>query len=265
MPTISADKARAICSPAEYKLVRESAPQNIAGLSAAELRGAVARARKLRDKQRDIAQRQRREYRGKADPRKMGGRGNPATNNANTLLKLDLFQLALDRFQARLDKVESGAADSLAKKNKRKGKAAKTAMAKKAAGRTAKGGTAASANGAVASKNSNTPKPAKSIKKKASPKLAKAGKAKTLALSSRAGSLTGGVETTSARLAARTSALLAVSEHSAPSRHANILANTANARIRGHARGAHRRAQARRDAVQRVGRDPGVKPGRKEP
>jgi hypothetical protein len=45
--------------------------------------------------------------------------------------------------------------------------------------------------------------------------------------------------------------LLAKSARSADSRRKNLLSNMANARIKGHAKGAHRRAQAKRDAKQR--------------
>lgn len=64
---------------------------------------------------------------------------------------------------------------------------------------------------------------------------------------------------TPAREAARQKALLATDQRSAVSRRENILANTANARIRGHALGAHRAAQARRDAQQRGTKRPAKK------
>lgn len=43
-------------------------------------------------------------------------------------------------------------------------------------------------------------------------------------------------------------ALVEKSVRAGPSRRKNILANTPNVRIKGHASGAHRRAQGRRDA-----------------
>lgn len=46
-------------------------------------------------------------------------------------------------------------------------------------------------------------------------------------------------------------ALLDTSARSADSRRRNLLSNMANARIRGHAGGAQRRAQARRDSKNR--------------
>lgn len=254
MATVNAAKARSICTAAEYAVIRDSAPARITDLTAAQLRTAVARARKLRDKQRALAERQRREARGKADPRKKGGKGNPAGKNKNTLLKLEIFQLALDRFEKQLGKTAPGGRTATTKP--------RTAPARK--------------KSAKAPSPKPASKPAKSSAKTVSPK-SKADKNGTTAtlkpkarkvsrvLLSKAGGLPTAGQSAAAALAARQTAYLAESERSAPSRHANILANTANARIRGHARGAHRRAQARRDAVQRVGRDPNVKPGRKEP
>lgn len=60
-----------------------------------------------------------------------------------------------------------------------------------------------------------------------------------------------GAKKATAREAARAVSARTSTERSAPSRRKNILANTANARITGHARGAHRAAQAKRDAKQR--------------
>ncbi|CAG0978239.1 hypothetical protein PHYC_01621 [Phycisphaerales bacterium] len=55
-------------------------------------------------------------------------------------------------------------------------------------------------------------------------------------------------------IAARLLALRAESRRSQASRNENIFANTADARIKGHALGAHRAAQAKRDGQQRKSR-----------
>ncbi len=52
---------------------------------------------------------------------------------------------------------------------------------------------------------------------------------------------------------AKWEAILARSGRSAAGRRKNILANMANARIKGHARGSQRRAQATRDSKHRAG------------
>lgn len=60
------------------------------------------------------------------------------------------------------------------------------------------------------------------------------------------------VEQTGAQaIQARLLALRAESKRSEAARNRAIFANTADAHIRGHARGAHRAAQAKRDAQQR--------------
>jgi len=99
---MTANEAKKLCTSAEYELVRQSASTSIGSLSESQLRAAVQRTRKLRDKQRDLAARQRREGRGKAGPR--GSRPSKPDNN-NTLRKLELFEEVLERFTTRLEKV----------------------------------------------------------------------------------------------------------------------------------------------------------------
>src|SRR5690606_36367487 len=61
MSRINVSKARELCTAAELRLVEASAPKSLAKLDEAELKKNVERARKLRDKWRDQATRQRRE------------------------------------------------------------------------------------------------------------------------------------------------------------------------------------------------------------
>ncbi len=58
------------------------------------------------------------------------------------------------------------------------------------------------------------------------------------------------------RQGAKKRAMLSRSERSAASRRKNILAGTAGARIKGHASGAQRAAQGKRDAKQRASKPP---------
>ncbi len=99
---MTANEAKKLCTAAEYELVRQSASTAIGSLSESQLRTAVQRTRKLLDKQRDLAARQRREGRGKAGPR---GSRPSKPDNANTLRKLELFEEVLERFTTKLEKV----------------------------------------------------------------------------------------------------------------------------------------------------------------
>lgn len=213
-----ADQARKICTAAEYEVVRGATASEISQLSAAQVRAAVARARKLRDKFRTLAKKQR------ASARERGeGRG--GANNKNTKVKLALFEQTLERYEAALGR--TGASTRKAAKPKVKAKA-KSAPVKAA--------------------------PAKSASGKAAP----ASKAGALSLLGRAGVngaaspiLAAGRVDVTGRVHARDLSRVAYSDNSKGQRLKNIYAGTANARIRGHARGAHRAAQAKRDAQQR--------------
>ena len=61
------------------------------------------------------------------------------------------------------------------------------------------------------------------------------------------------------RQGAKHRAMLSKAERSARSRRKNILSGTAAARIKGHASGAQRAAQAKRDAKQRAAKPTGKK------
>jgi hypothetical protein len=94
--TVSAAKARSLCTKTEYDLVAWSKAPKIKQLDARRLAAKISRARTLRDKYRGLASEQRRQMRGK------GARSTakPAEDNRNTTLKARVFEEALARFQA---------------------------------------------------------------------------------------------------------------------------------------------------------------------
>lgn len=95
---ISMSKAKALCNANELSLVAASGRSQLGALSASQLRQKVARSRKLRDKWRDQAQRQRRE-----SQTKQGARQTSAS--ARSAEKAQLFAEVLERFEKRLAKV----------------------------------------------------------------------------------------------------------------------------------------------------------------
>lgn len=203
-----ADRARKICTAAEYELVRGATASEVLRLSAAKLRAAVARARKLRDKFRTLIRKQ------KASARERGeGRG--SANNKNTKIKLALFEQALKRYEAALGRAGVAARKPAGPKGVAKVKPRPAGAAPKRKAAASSLLDLVGAEGAV------------------SPSFA-----------------AGRVDVTG-RVTARDLSRAAYSDKSKGQRLRNIYAATANARIRGHARGAHRAAQARRDAQQR--------------
>ncbi len=205
-----ADQARKICTAAEYEVVRGATASGIVGKSAALLRGAVARARKLRDKYRTLARKQR-------DAARRQGAGRGGANNKNTKAKLALFEQALERYEAALGRAVAAVRKAAKPKANAKGaRASRPAPAKPARAAGVLGGVAG-----------------------------------TGAIGAPSGVRAAGAVDLDARVHARDLSRAAYSERSKGQRLKNIYANTANARIRGHARGAHRAAQAKRDAQQR--------------
>jgi hypothetical protein len=122
---ISRATAERLCTRPELELVEASYPASLKQLTPARLRQKAARARKLRDKYRDLSRRQRLESRGKASPR----RSRPARGHDGTDRKADLFAEVLDRFQTQL--ASSGATTAGAKKTGAKKTGAKKTGAKK--------------------------------------------------------------------------------------------------------------------------------------
>ena len=130
---VTSSTAKQLCTKSEYELFSESLARNIQTLSERGLKSRVGRARKLRDKYRQLANRQDREASGKQSAR----RGQPAQGSAATRKKEEIFAEAVTRFEARLATVESApsAATSGAKTAKKRavagGGTKKKAAAKK--------------------------------------------------------------------------------------------------------------------------------------
>jgi len=215
---MNASKARSLTTKSEYEVVRRASPTHIGKLSEKQLRAGVAQSRKLRDKFKTLADRQRREARGKAAPRT--GKG-PANNNQNTLSKIELFDQALERYQAKLNKLTKAV----------KARVAAT-PAKKAAKPTAK--KAAS-------------KPARKAAQKRATTSTQDITSRVLAGAAGQGAGGDSVHAMNTSLQARSSDAIM-------GRRKNILAATPSARIRGHSIGAQARAQAKRDSQQARGR-----------
>ncbi len=179
---VTVQQVRRYCTASEIELIAMSMPRRVGELPPARLRQKLVRARKLRDKFRDLGDRQQREMRGKGEPR--GKRG--AESNDATRLKQQAFMETAARFEAALEKAEAKAAKKTASKKtakktaKKVGKKAGKKVAKKAGKkRTAKnqGGQSLSATEATARKRASKKKAAKKAgskarAKKISPKAA---------------------------------------------------------------------------------------------
>ncbi len=96
--TISNNEAQALCTDVEFELFVASTANRVGNHSVKELNDYIDRARRARDKYQDLATRQARQQRGQQDPRG----GQPADRNDRTQQKVQLFQEALDRFEAGL-------------------------------------------------------------------------------------------------------------------------------------------------------------------
>jgi hypothetical protein len=103
--TISKQRARQLCTKREYEFLEKSWGKELREVTPGRLRQKVSRARTLRDKFRDLARQQAGEARGKRGARST----RPAAGNRNTEIKAQIFDEALERFQARLAEVEAGA------------------------------------------------------------------------------------------------------------------------------------------------------------
>lgn len=184
---VTVQQVRRYCTASEIELIAMSMPRRVGELPPARLRQKLVRARKLRDKFRDLGDRQQREMRGKSEPRSKRG----AESNDATRLKQQAFMETIARFEAALEKAEAKAAKKTASKKaskktakktgKKVGKKAGKKVAKKAGKkRTAKnqGGQSLSATEATARKRASKKKAAKKAgskaraKKKISPKAA---------------------------------------------------------------------------------------------
>lgn len=132
---VSRRDAKPLCTKAEYALANESYPPDVARFSERELRSRITRARKLRDKYKDLASKQAREIRGKAKPT----RQKQPTGNAGTVLKRDFFAETLERFEVKLGIVERRNAREKANAEQAKAQAAlKSALRRKKGSGSAK-------------------------------------------------------------------------------------------------------------------------------
>ena len=87
----------------ERDFVAKSHQPALADLDRAAARDLLAHSRRLRDRYRDLAERQRREARGKAKPQ--GAR--PATDNTNTKIKQRVFAHAVKRLNKHIARLEA--------------------------------------------------------------------------------------------------------------------------------------------------------------
>lgn len=170
-------QVRPLLSKTELDLFDQSRAEPIRSLTAAQLRSKVTRTRALRDKYRDLLRRQTvQTRRGPAGGRKQ----DPATENARTRRKSEVFAEVLERFEARLQKVEADAAKASAAKASKAAKAAKATKTPKAT-KTAKAaktsGTSGATRPAKAAKVAQGGKAAKAIKAAKATKGSKTAKA----------------------------------------------------------------------------------------
>jgi hypothetical protein len=121
--------ARPLCTDAEYQLFSASLADEIGALTQVQLRSKIQRARKLRDKYRDLEKRQRLANRARTGTKK----GDRPQTNARTADKAKLFGEVLERFEAKAAKLAA------AGEREAKRKAAKAAMAQQAAAKKSAG------------------------------------------------------------------------------------------------------------------------------
>ena len=102
MAEINLSRAKQLCNASELKVVRASGKQSLPKLSEAQLKKAIGQARKLRDKWRDLATRQRRETQRQQNAR-------TTDENARSGEKEELFSQVLARFETQLAKIAGSA------------------------------------------------------------------------------------------------------------------------------------------------------------
>jgi hypothetical protein len=221
-------QAKKLCTAAEYDLFRASQPDLIKELSIAQLNTKTDRARKLRDKNQDLFQRQR-----LATRQRTGTKLGPTKNsNARTEQKVQLFTEVLQRFEKRLDAMEAAQQREAVKTAKEKAEAKQAAAKKSVAKQKPAAATAApkvKAAPKATAKAKPTPKPA--AKAKASAKPAAQAAAKSTAKGKGKAKTTAGFISSAAASASRK----------------QTLQNTRGKAIQGHVRAAGKRKQARRD------------------
>ncbi len=102
---VSRARARQLTTRREFEFLEKSWGRELEAITPGRLRQKVQRARTLRDKYRDLAKQQAGEARGKRSQRST----RPSASNRNTELKAQIFDEALERFQARLAAIASEA------------------------------------------------------------------------------------------------------------------------------------------------------------
>jgi hypothetical protein len=154
--TLDIERARQLCTQQELALVLSARVGDMRTLTPGRLRTKMTQARGLRNKFRDLANRQAREARGKAQPR--GTR--PARGNARTVEKANLFGEVLRRFEARAARLGvTGAAEPVSSVRRARRAPSRSQRLKMDAASTARKKTKAARSGAprvrghVASRN----------------------------------------------------------------------------------------------------------------
>jgi hypothetical protein len=261
---ISTQKAKALCTAAEYALVRASSPQQRAKLTPAQMSQKVDRARALRDKYRDLAKQQRGEARGKRSP--TGTRA--AKGNERTVEKAQLFAETLERFQeglaeAKRESAAGAKADKSTKKTspraKKAGKTAKKPAAKASAtGRSEaskpRASAGAASTGGSASRMPEAIVPLPNVQADLTAPLPVGGPASPLSSVSIGGEpigvnpLAGFGKGGAAQHASRDQRRREKSRNAKLGREQSRFAATGREQIQGHTSAQTRRAQARRDA-----------------
>lgn len=125
---ISSARAKTLCNASELGLVKSSTRRESGMMTIEQLRKALARARKLRDKWRDQAAKQRR-----SSQRKQGARATDA--NARSKEKAELFGEVVNRFTAQLEKIETAENEANTSARRRKASSGATAATKIAVSR----------------------------------------------------------------------------------------------------------------------------------
>ncbi len=97
---LTASDARKVCTKPELELFLASTSKRLADLDSRRLNAKIKRARALRDKWRDLAEKQTRQT-------KVHTPADLDRANARSQLKAQLFAEALDRFQSRLEQLDS--------------------------------------------------------------------------------------------------------------------------------------------------------------
>lgn len=235
--TVTIQRAKALCSTSELELVHWSTRKRVEDLSEARLLQKITRARKLRNKFRDLADRQRREARGKGKPQ---GR-TPAKGNEATRVKQQLFQETLARFEEALvarRAADAKAAAKVSKKTSKKKVSKKTIAKKKTSKKKVSKKTTGKAAPVSKKKTSKKKITKKQLAKKASRAMSSVHAASSAPVPAAS---VGAVES-------RQTSWKAVSESSLGKRKSVRFQKTGQPKIQGHVSSRTRRNQAKRDA-----------------